>query len=97
MAEDTDEDEAAAPAVELGFGDPVEGAPLARVSSRLKWGIERSEVAHKEGDTTIRTPEGPRELGEVLDDVDVPYFESRQEFESAVRDVVGRGPVPTGE
>lgn len=95
MAEDTEDDEE--PAVELGAGEPVDGAPLARVSSRLQWGIERSQIAHKEGDTTIRTPDGPRELGDVLDDVDVPYFESRQEFESAVRDAVGRGPVPTAD
>lgn len=97
MADDEDESEAAEPAVELGDGPEVEGAPLARVSSRLTWGMERSEVARKEGDAVIRTPEGPRELAAVLEDVDVPYFERRQEFEDAVRDVVGRGPVQTAE
>jgi hypothetical protein len=97
MADDDADDEAAGPAVELGEGAPVEGAPLARVASRLTWGIERSEVERREGDTTIRTPDGPRELGDVLAEVDVPYFESRQEFTRTVRDAVGSGPVPTAE
>lgn len=96
MAEDTDEEDEA-PAVELGSGEPVEGAPLARVASRLSWAIERSEVARKEGDAVIRTPDGPRELADVLDEVDVPYFQDRREFEEAVYGVVGRGPVPTAE
>ncbi|MFB6142074.1 MAG: DUF5789 family protein [Halorientalis sp.] len=94
MAEDEDaEDEG--PAVELGAGDSVEGAPLARVSARLMWGIEKSQVRRREGETTIRTPDGPRELGDVLDDVEETYFGTRQEFEDAVRAVVGNGPVPT--
>lgn len=83
------------PTVELGTGRPVEGAPLARVSARLMWGIERSVVREREGDTRIRTPEGPRRLGAVLDEVEEPYFATRREFESAVRRVVGTGPVPT--
>lgn len=95
MAEDTDEEEG--PAVELGEADPVEGAPLARVASRLTWAIEKSEVARKEGDAVVRTPDGPRELAEILEEVEVPYFEDRQEFVDAVRDVVGYGPVPTAE
>jgi hypothetical protein len=90
-----DDSEEAEHAVELGEGEPVEGAPLARVASRLTWGIERSEVVRREGDTTVRTPDGPRELGDVLEEVGVPYFESRQEFTDAVRDVLGTGPVPT--
>lgn len=90
--DDTDEE---APAVELGEGEPVEGAPLARVASRLHWPVQKSEVARKEGDSTIRTPDGPRDLSDVLGDVDVSYFEKRQEFVDAVRDVVGTGPVPT--
>lgn len=94
MAEDTDE-ETDEPAVELGDGPAVEGAPLARVSSRLTWGLERSEVRRKEGDTEIRTPDGPRSVADVLDEVDVPYFESRNEFESAMREAVGVGPVAT--
>jgi hypothetical protein len=90
-----DDSEEAEHAVELGEGEPVEGAPLARVASRLTWGIERSEVVRREGDTTVRTPDGPRELGDVLEEVGVSYFESRQEFTDAVRDVLGTGPVPT--
>jgi len=96
MADDTDEDEEG-PVVELGEGEPVEGAPLARVAARLHWPIEHSELARKEGDATIRTPEGPQELAAVLEDVDVTYFQSRQEFVDAVRDVVGTGPVPTAD
>jgi hypothetical protein len=98
MAEDEEPDEEEAePAVELGEGEPVEGVPLAQVSARLMWGITQSELRRREGDTTIRTPDGPRELGDVLDEVDVPYFEKRQEFEQAVRDVIGTDPVPTAE
>lgn len=93
MADDEDsEDE---PAVELGEGDPVKGAPLARVSARLLWNIEKSEVRRREGDTVIRTPDGPRKLGDVLDEVDLTYFQKRQEFEDAVREVIGTGSIPT--
>jgi hypothetical protein len=94
MADDEDDE---GPAVELGEGEPVEGAPLARVASRLTWGKKQSEIAEREGDTTIRTPDGPRDLGDVLDEVDVPYFESRREFTDEVRAVVGDGPVPTAD
>jgi len=93
MSEDESEDEG--PAVELGDGEPVEGAPLARVSSRLTWGIKHSTVVEREGDTLVRTPDGAQELATLLDDVDVPYFQHRREFESAVRKVIGDGPVPT--
>ena len=95
MADDEEEDEG--PAVELGEGEPVEGAPLARVTSRLTWGKKKSEILDREGETTIRTPDGPQELGDVLEDVDVPYFETRQEFTDEVREVIGTGPVPTAE
>jgi hypothetical protein len=94
MSDDESED-AEEPAVELGDGSDVAGAPLARVSARLTWGIEHSTIVDREGDTTIRTPDGPQELATVLEDVDVPYFADRQEFETAVRDVIGTGPVPT--
>jgi len=95
MADDEDsEDE---PAVPLGEGVPVEGAPVARVAARLMWGIEKSEVAAREGDTVVRTPDGPRELADVLEDVDQPYFATRQEFLDAVEDATGTGPVPTAE
>lgn len=96
MADDTDEADEG-PAVELGTGAPVEGAPLARVSARLLWGIEKSTIAAREGDTVIRTPDGPRELGDVLAEIDQSYFDTRQTFESAVTDVIGTGPVPTAE
>jgi hypothetical protein len=92
-ADDADEE----PAVELGEGDPVEGAPLARVASRLTWPQEASAVRRKEGDATIRTPDGPRTVGSVLDEVDETYFDTRQTFLSAVRSVVGTGPVATAE
>ncbi|WP_257298882.1 DUF5789 family protein [Haloarchaeobius sp. FL176] len=93
-----DEEEAdAEPAVELGEGQPVEGAPLARVTSRLTWPIKKSRLETLEGDAVIRTPDGPTELSAALEDVDITYFEKRQEFEEAVRDVVGRGPVATAD
>ena len=89
------DDEDAEPAVSLGTHTPVEGAPLARVSSRLTWPKEKSEVERLEGETVIRTPDGPRELSAVLADVDETYFQRHQEFEATVRDVIGAGPVPT--
>jgi len=92
-AEDEGEDEG--PAVELGTGAAVEGAPLARVASRLTWPIERAAVVRKEGETVIRTTDGPRTLAEVLESVEPGYFATRQEFVTAVRAVVGVGPVPT--
>ncbi|MFB6087470.1 MAG: DUF5789 family protein [Haloarculaceae archaeon] len=97
MADDDSDEAEEEPAVELGEHTPVEGAPLARVASRLTWPIEHSEVVRREGDTTIRTPDGPQALEEVLDDVDVPYFESRTEFTDAVRDVIGTGAVPVAD
>jgi len=89
------DEEADAPAVELGEATPVEGAPLARVAARFTWGIQRSEIARREGDTEIRTPDGPRALGDVLAETDVPYFASRREFVDAIRERIGEGPVPT--
>jgi hypothetical protein len=91
MSEDSDDELA----VELGEGADVEGAPLARVSARLTWGIARSTVVDREGDTTIRTPDGPRELADILTDVETPYFADRNEFEDALRAVIGTGPVQT--
>jgi hypothetical protein len=93
MADDEDADDE--PAVELGDGPEVEGVPLAQVTSRLHFGIEKSEVDRREGDTTIRTPDGPRDLSAVLGETDETYFSTRQAFETAVRDTVGTGPVPT--
>ena len=93
MSDDDSEDEA--PAVELGDGPDVEGAPLSRVTARLTWGIEHSTVVDREGETTIRTPDGPQTLADVLEDVDETYFSDRHEFEEAVRGVIDTGPVPT--
>ena len=95
MAEDNDEAEE--PAVELGEGEPVEGAPLSRVAERLTWAIQKSEIDRKEGDTTIRTPDGPRMLSDVLAEMDETYFPTRRAFQEAVREVIGTGPVPTAD
>lgn len=95
MSDSEADDEA--PAVPLGDGAPVEGAPPARVASRLHYAIEKSEVIRREGETTVRTPDGPRELADVLEASDEVYFDTRQAFLSAVRDVIGTGPVPTAE
>lgn len=96
--EDREEaEEEDAPLVELGEGTPVEGAPIARVASRLHWPVQRSEIRRKEGETTVRTTDGPKRIGELLDGTDTTYFESRQEFVSACREVTGTGPVPTAE
>ncbi|WP_254273822.1 DUF5789 family protein [Haloarcula marina] len=92
-----DESEEEAPAVELGEGPDVAGAPLARVTARLTWGIEHSTIVDREGETVIRTPDGPQELAAVLEDVDEPYFADRHEFEAAVREAIGTGPVPTDD
>jgi hypothetical protein len=97
MADDADEDAEEEPAVELGEGDPVEGAPLARVASRLTWPQETSAVRRKEADAVLRTPDGPRDLDAVLDAVDETYFDTRQTFLSTVRDEIGTGPIPTAE
>ena len=96
MADD-DAEEEEEPAVELGKGAHVEGAPLARIASRLTWPQEKSRVVAKEGDAVVRTPDGPRELADVLESVEVTYFDSRQTFVRAVREVVGTGPVPAAE
>ena len=94
MSEEETE-EAEEPAVELGEGPAVEGAPLSRVAARLTWPKERSRIVEKEGGATIRTPDGPKTLSDVLEQTDVSYFDSRQTFVDAVEDVVGRGPVAT--
>ena len=97
MPEDdaAEEEDEAAPAVELGEGASVEGAPVARIASRLTWPLERSEIVRKEGKSVIRTPDGPRELASILEESDTTYFATRQDFLGAVSDAVGVGPVPT--
>jgi hypothetical protein len=97
MADDEDPEAETEPAVPLGDGPAVEGAPLARVTARLTWPQEASRIREKEGDATIRTPGGPRTLADVLDEVEVTYFDTRQTFVAAVEGVVGTGPVPTAE
>lgn len=92
-----EEAEETGPAVELGDGEPVGGAPLARIASRLTWPQEKTGIERKEGDAVVRTPDGPRELRDLLDSVDRTYFDRRQTFVAAVRDVIGDGPVPTGD
>ncbi|ELZ91827.1 hypothetical protein C440_15984 [Haloferax mucosum ATCC BAA-1512] len=90
-----DEEADEAPAVELGEGASVEGAPLARVASRLTWPQEKSRILQKEGDAVIRTPDGPQTLEDILADADETYFETRQTFVDDVYDIVGRAPVAT--
>lgn len=97
MSDNDEDEEEEGPLVELGEGESVEGAPVARIASRLHWPLQRSEIQRKEGESVIRTPDGPRTLGTVLDDVDTTYFERRQEFVDAVREVVGTGPIPTDD
>ncbi|MFB6156862.1 MAG: DUF5789 family protein [Haloferacaceae archaeon] len=97
MADNEDGDDEAEPPVELGDGPDVEGAPVARIAARLTWPQELSHVRRKEGDATIRTPDGPRDLDAVLDGVDETYFDTRQTFVEAVRNAVGRGPVATAD
>lgn len=92
-----EEDEESGPIVELGEGESVEGAPLARITSRLHYGIPKSEVVRREGDTTIRTPDGPKELADVLDASEQTYFPREQDLTDAVHAVIGSGPVPTGD
>ncbi|MFC4356825.1 DUF5789 family protein [Halobium salinum] len=97
MSDDDAEEEEEAPAVELGDREPVEGQPVARVASRLTWPQEASRVLEKEGDSTVRTPDGPQTLDQVLDAVDETYFDSRQTFVHEVHAVIGDGPVQTEE
>lgn len=92
-----DDEAAEGPAVELGDGPEVAGAPIARVTSRLHYGIEKSEVLRRAGDVEVRTPDGPVALSEILDPVEATYFGRRQDLEAAVRETIGAGPVPTDE
>lgn len=85
------------PAVELGEGPDVEGVPLAQIAARFQWGIEKSAIVEREGNTDIRTPKGPRTVRDVLAEVDQPYFGTRKEFVEGVREVVGSGPVQTAD
>lgn len=95
--ENGDADEEEAPAVELGEGPDVEGAPVARIAARFEWGRPKSAIRAREGDTAIRTPDGPRSLASILESVDQTYFATRQDFVEAVRGVVGHEPVETAD
>jgi hypothetical protein len=95
MSEDEDAEEP--PAVELGDREPVEGAPVARIVSRLTWPQTKSDVIEQEGESVVRTPDGPQVLAEILESVETTYFDTRQTFREAVDDVTGTGPIPTGE
>lgn len=92
---DNGEEEEDEPVVELGDGDDVEGAPVARVASRLFFPIEKSEVLRREGETTVRTPDGAQSVADVLEQSDEVYFETNADLVNAVESVVGMGPVPT--
>ena len=97
-AEDSEDAESEdEPAVELGEGPAVEGAPIARIAARFQWGCEKSAIVQREGDADVRTPDGPKSLRDVLVDVDETYFATRQDFLDAVEAVVGSGPVETAE
>ena len=97
MADDEDDQAETEPAVSLGEGESVEGAPVARVASRLTWPQEKHRIERKEGDAVIRTPDGPRELAGVLDGTEETYFDARRTFVAAVESVVGDGPVRTAD
>jgi len=62
MSDTEEEAEETEPAVPLGDGPEIEGEPLARVASRLTWPAQKSDAIAQEGETTIRTPQGPRDL-----------------------------------
>lgn len=91
MSSDESEDEQ--PTVELGDDDSVPGAPIARIAARLSWPQEKSEINRKEGETDIRTPNGPTPLSELLDEVETTYFARRQDFINALENVIGKGPI----
>ena len=97
MSDAEDSDEETESAVELGDGPAVEGAPISRIAARFQWGREKSAIVARESETAIRTGDGPRPLEDVLDEVDATYFATRQEFVAAVREVIGQGPVATGD
>lgn len=95
MSADDEEADSEPPAVQLGDGRDVEGAPIARVAARLTWPQTHSDIVEKVGETEIRTPDGPETVETVLESVDTTYFDRRQTFVNAVFDVVGRQPVAT--
>ena len=97
MSDNGEEEAEDEPAVELGDRDPVQGAPMARVASRLFFPNEKSQVVRQEGEATVRTPDGPRVLEDVLERSDEVYFENHTDLIDAVQEVVGTGPVRTAD
>ena len=89
------DDDESTPTVQLGDGRAVEGAPVARIASRLTWPQTESDILEKFGDTEIRTPDGPERLADVLASVEITYFDRRQTFVNAVFETVGHEPVAT--
>lgn len=94
MAESEDAEDAE-PAVELGEGADVSGAPLSQLAARLTWPMEKSAIIDRLGDEEIRTADGPVSLATVIEDVDDTYFGSRQHFVEAIREHLPDGPVST--
>lgn len=90
-----EDDEADEPAVELGTGPSVAGAPLARVAARQTWPKEKSEIVDRDGSVEIRSAEGPVPLDELLAEVEDTYFASERHFVAAVREQLPTGPVAT--
>ncbi len=88
-------DDESTPTVQLGDGRAVEGAPVARIAARLTWPQTKSDILEKFGDTEIRTPDGPELLSEILESVEVTYFDRRRTFVNAVFEIIGREPVAT--
>lgn len=91
----SDENEDEEPVVELGDKKAVEGAPLARIADRIHWPLQKSEIVRRYGEETIRTSSGPQSLEAILEDIDISYFEHKDEFVTACREEIGYGPVPT--
>lgn len=91
----SDEESEEEPAVELGDGPDVAGAPLARIASRLTWPQTKSDIETQEGDAEIRTPDGPQTLSDLLEEVDETLFDTRRAFVEEIEAVAGRGPVAT--
>lgn len=92
---DNDEEEDAEPAVELGDGVTVQGAPLSRVAARMTWPMEKSALIERAGAEEIRTADGPVSLEALLETVDDTYFGSQQHFVEAVREELPSGPITT--
>ena len=94
-ADDEDDEADEGPAVALGEGAAVDGAPIARIAARLSWPQERSSILEKVGEERIRTPDGGRSLADILEETETTYFASRREFLDVTGEATGDGPIPT--